>query len=323
MLTAFVHTNLIEHYGNSMILYYYCRAKDLGGRGKVVINRDEFLEDTGVGRSTFYRYLKDERLLRYADLVKGSEGGDYIIYYRSLKKLAADAMISDLGAITELEVKDLKLWRQFCTLAQALRLQEQSRFMAEMHASFRNQKCNFININELFDIAGECHDTSLPSNLWDGALITEWRIFFNTQCYTPFGGSLDGIAKQIGRTVRTVSRRLKEFPKIHQCITRPHYTNHYSFKFVDDADIQSEVRHFFKKKLPGFSKEYVFRSYTNLYLECIQLFRHNKLRQRVKSFVANALGEDLIWTSIQKTKKGYKHTPSYEATYFSSINEFS
>lgn len=321
MLTVFVHSQPLEHYGNSMILYYYCRAIDFKGVGKAVVHRNTFLEDTGVSRATFYRYLKDTRLFRHSELIEGSDG-DYLIYYNSLKKLCAEAGIRDLGAITELDVKDLKLWRQFSTLAQALKLQEQSRFMAEMHASFRNQKCNFIDIDKLFDIAGKCHDTCLPSNSWAGALITEWRIFYNTLNYTPYGASLEGIAKQIGRTTRTACRRLKDFPKIHQCITRPHYDNHYSFKFIDDSDVHSELRHFFKKKLKGFNNEYVFRSYTNLYLQCIDIFSHRKIRQRVKAYVCKSLGEPLTWTSIQKTKKGYKHIPTYNHTYYSTLTEF-
>jgi len=297
-----------------MCLYYYCRALDRKGVGKVVINRDAFLKDTGISRATFYRYLKDTRLFRHSELIQGSNG-DYLIYYNSLKKICAKAGIRDLGAIIELEPCQFKLWRQFLTLAQALELQQQSRFMAELHASFRQEKPNFINIDELFDISAECHKTSSPSNSWcggpnnpgqPGALITEWRVFFDTQQFTPFGGSLEGIAKRIGRTVRTACRRLKQFPKIHQCITRPHYQNHYSFKFIDDADIQSEIRHFFKKKTLGnFPKDTVFRSYTNLYLPCINTFHHRKIRQRVKSFVSKFLGEDLSWSSIRKSTKGF------------------
>lgn len=318
MLTVLVHSKPFEVLGNSMKLYYYCRALDNKGEGRVVINRYECLDNLRIAKATFYRYIKDSRLFRHTEFIEGSDG-DYIIYYKSIKAVCAEQGIRELGGITELDVKELSLWRQFCTLAQALDLQKQSRYMAQLHAKFRHESVNFFNEDELFEVAANCRESQQPSDTWVGALVNEWRIFFDTQEYTPYGASLDGIAKRIGRTSRTVGRRLKEFPKIHQCITRPEYTTHYSFKFIDEEDVQNNLLHYFQKSHPNFGDgSKIFRSYTNLYLRCIDTFSMRNLRKRVQYRTAIYEGEQVTWAELYRSKKP---DPSYKAIYHTKLTE--
>lgn len=75
-------------------LWYYCRALDMNGCGKIQISINEVRESLGVSKATLYRYLNNKDLFRSYRSRKGL----LTIYLVSLPKVCR-AIGTDLGAI--------------------------------------------------------------------------------------------------------------------------------------------------------------------------------------------------------------------------------
>ena len=201
MLTTFIHSHLVEKLGNSAKFYYYCRLIDSMGRGRVVIHRDDVCSQLGISRATFYRYISNPIIVSNYSFDK--ESSTYVVYYKSLTKVAIHYHIKQLGSITEVSLEELKCLKKISTLIEALGLQRQSEYCAKKTMDKKGYT-QILNVEEIFKELDTNRTRSYSSSVnRSGALVTTKSVYYPTNySAAPFGVSLDKIADCLNKSIR-------------------------------------------------------------------------------------------------------------------------
>lgn len=293
----------------SLKLWYLCRAYDTKGSGKVVIPTKEVLKELGCSRTTLWRYLSDERVVRSYKSIKG----ELIIYYVSLKKLCVDLDIRNIGAIGNVNtVKDIY---GNSILITALWLQGLSEHIAKSEnkpaaITKKNSKNKRLgnpeiktrykyhnNPTKYFDQEGN----ALTSHMCRGAMVSTSEknttgllgvvhVFENKNGITnfilssnvlPYGASYEGIAKALKITPKTIGTYLRQVPRI-RTILRPtdHYCSKARFLATEDVLGQNPTKGYYYDYKGRF-----FKYHTNIYYPSITLSSQAQLRKQVHRVV--------------------------------------
>jgi len=199
-----VHANLIDggnaatSNGHSAIaLYYYVRMMDVRGEGRATITIADAAEALKRSPVTIKRYIRQGVANKLFTGVVKRDSGTYTIYYRSLHKVAIELGLESLGAAFEVGIEDLPHLKLLATQAQAQSLQRASRFQRTREAKKGVQR------------AEEFLAPSFNSGGGKG------QILFYGLCTTyvsaeveTFGGSQQQVGEILGRSRRTINRRL-------------------------------------------------------------------------------------------------------------------
>lgn len=273
-LAVRVHSKIAYALGNKCKLYYLMRAIDTKGSGRVIFNIDEVLLVLGCSYNTLINYLNSNssQICRFYQ----RKNNQMVVYYQSLVRLARTLNIQDLGAVTELLVSDLKEWRKYCTLAEALKLQTQSYYVAKKEKT-AGQEC--LDLEGIFKKASR-NTTSRNAH---GVLVEELKLYYDSDKFAPCGGSQSTIASRIGLTTRTVRRHLKNVAKIRSYYTHANIEHEYNAERMNDClDNTHNSDLFFQATKSGFPPKTFFKAYTSLYVPILHSYNSKFLEYRLR-----------------------------------------
>lgn len=336
--TLTIHSGLFEALGNAGKFYYYLRYLDVNGSGYADVELYKTMNDLNLARATFYKYLKNKVFIRE---VVQTKPRTFRVFYASAVKLITnfimDEVIDDLGVALDVYLEELEDWRELITLGQAITLQTQSIHAALKSAKEKGKgKVPIISIPEIFEGKKQildfnekrknrknkrkknksASDSGLPSymNILNPSLILKKvydkqriLLYFDSNIYSPIGGSQDTIALRMGRSIRTIQRRLKNVDKVQQCFTNPNLTQEYKMEcFIEGEDWITYTKKYFEIALirnpdaPYDAKNELFQSYTNLYNpNQVDIKGVKYLRQKIRSrliWIKTNLPENFILT---------------------------
>lgn len=242
--TILVHSKIVDKGPAAVKLWYLCRAMDLNGAGKATLHIQDILRILGVSKTTLWRYYSDSSLFK--QVIR--RGELLTLYYRGIIPLCIDLGISHWGTTTEIRLEDLPNAKKLITLAEILSLQKKSRYLANKKASeqaAKKQK-NKKNIqftaaitDKKIDSIFNISDSKLESisEISTGIMKLEGATLLCNEKWRSFGGSQFSVADNLGRSVRTISRRLSDFPRVKVAVTNPTIAHEFNYhKFHDRED---------------------------------------------------------------------------------------
>jgi len=109
-------------------LWYLCRYLDPKGSGTAILDLNQISTILNISFASVRRRLKFGLELEFFRFFEPIDTKKYKVYYSSLQKVCLRHNITDLGAITEISLSELKHLKFKATEAEALRLQNQSRY---------------------------------------------------------------------------------------------------------------------------------------------------------------------------------------------------
>jgi DNA-binding transcriptional ArsR family regulator len=189
-------------------LWWYVRALDRHGSGRVMFTLDDAAEALQMSKPTVYRWFSECRKAGLLQLLKRS-GGVYVVAYQSVVKAAMQWGVSDLGSAGYIPMKLARSLRYLITDMQAEENQSKASYAAmKAQESFMNpQQIEDSLVRPIFEPTHSCFS-------WSGAkrmVGIEWvgkKTVFVRQDYALSGGSQGAIADYLGVTSQTISRRL-------------------------------------------------------------------------------------------------------------------
>lgn len=178
------------------IFWSFVRSLDPQGSGCASFRVADAAKSLYIPKSTIYRYIKNGLRLKIFRRVK-SINGIKTIYYSSVVNVCLAQGVKDLGAIVEVQVKDLKNSKAIATQAEVQKLQRASLYKAK-----KKDKRPLPTSDKLLS------QSSKTRGLLDNVVRSTHRFLFVTPDFLTYGGSQSTIAKKMGRDRRTINRRL-------------------------------------------------------------------------------------------------------------------
>jgi hypothetical protein len=268
-------------------LWYFFRAIDFQGCGDVEI--DLRIAALALDKSlyTIRRWLKFGLEMGFFRGCRRVGTKQYRIFYTSLKNICNRLNLADIGACTDIEVKDLKNAKFIATEATTKQLQEQSRFQASEGKRKNLKKC--IPSPEVLT----------TSDLCTGAILYKVGRFTYLKFYAhPHGASQKRISQNLSRHPSTIQRRLsdgyrqrhliKPIPKT-QLLASPKRTVIGCVPCPGDKTRTMAIHGIdkgFKQKIWKTSLGY-FRLCPNVYDISVELTSRRRLRSKIKRSVKN------------------------------------
>lgn len=268
------HSKIAYTLGNKCKLYYLMRAIDTKGTGRVIFSINEALKVLDCSYNTLINYLKSEspQICRYFKRVNNQ----MIVYYHSAINIARTAKLETFGAVTELLVSDLKEWRKYCILAEAIKLQTQSYYKTKKEKS-AGQEC--LDLQGIFKKASR-NTTSRNAH---GVLLEELKLYYDSDKIAPCGGSQNTIAQRTSLSTRTVRRHLKKVFKIRSYYTHANLKHEYIAEQMNDSlDNTHNSDLFFQATKIGFPPNTFFKAYTTLYKPILHMYSSSFLSYRLR-----------------------------------------
>lgn len=204
--------------------------------------------------------------------VRINQKGIVTVYYVGLFRVAELMGLTDLGAPTEVESWHLKSIRDLKRVAIAAHAE-----MVQSHSRYKAKNNAGGNAEQVYS-ADDLLNTLSQNPRGSRVLYRSSRRVFIGSDVIPHGASQDGIAKQTGRSRRTIVNRLKHCDRKQVCQVAP--DDEYSFfQFIDSQQIAalSMSRRYFV------SGDRLFKALTNVYdtgLELKSLKRSRGLYKR-------------------------------------------
>lgn len=237
-------------------LWHLLRAIDVEGRGAVSLTMEELVDAMKLSQQTIYRYLKSP-LFRTVPRSKDT----YTIYLKSLKKVKELLGIKDLTTMSYGKIEHIRNDRKKQTVAEILiaSLQCKSYHKARKESKGRN----IIPLDEVFN----------PSNSMKGVKVNDYQVYFNSDFYAPYGASQNTIAKLLGKTRKTISKRLENTEKKKQRFTyseiqrdyKKAEADLYAGGFITQAEIEAAFRNVNRFITSTKDNKTIFKKYCNLY----------------------------------------------------------
>lgn len=256
-------------------LWYYIRAMDLKGSGKVTLDLAQASEILDRSPQTIRRWTESGKRLNFFRSINRVGSDEFEIYYTSLAQVCLTHGITDLGAVAYVEVHELKNLKFKATEAEAQRLQDQSFYRARREHP--NRKILFP---EQF--------MSTSESATGVILRLGGRYVFLYAFAISYGGSQKKIAENLGRHESTVQRRLDH-------------------SYRDGHDVPRVDKRQVAKTEPGYSEEFqeayhthgdtncfrpswsyaglTYKPSCNIYALDIQLTSAKAQRERVRRFI--------------------------------------
>lgn len=179
------------------MLYEFVRGLDLQGRGCAHFNLDAIAATLHRSPSTIKRWLKwgkELGLFRHYE----SRQRQYTVYYTSLAKVCLEWGLPSWGTVAEVPVEELVHQKAIAAEAEMQRLQRASRYRAKQES-----RKNVLRIRQVLPSSQMSQRGALGQVLHQGS-----RLTFIDRHAVPFGVSQETIATQLGRSERTIQRRL-------------------------------------------------------------------------------------------------------------------
>jgi hypothetical protein len=211
--TAKGYSSLIDKTPSTARLYLILRAADTTGQGYIRINKQELIQKTGLSPSTVTRHLSDSK---FFPVVKRSRGGIIVVSYRALNKICAEYGIDNLGACTEYKIEWLANRSQ--AIAYSTEAEVQLGQMQAMHEQFSSGKGFAYGSNTVASSGTKKEHSKgykqstigqpLRRRKTGFKFIPRFRYFRIRPDQAAPGVSQKAIAKRLGRSERTIQRRL-------------------------------------------------------------------------------------------------------------------
>lgn len=278
-------------------VYYMCRALDLKGSGWATIDLQSAAKILQTSIYSIRRRLSWGLNLGLFREKLRQGVGEVKIFYCSLVKVAARLGLDDLGAITEIDLSQLRFIKFASTEAEALQLQKRSRWK-EAHRK-KGDRRRTINPEDL-----------TTSELGNGVMSKYGRVTILRRSVAAYGGSQRRVAWEQGRHPATVQRRLSDgYRKNHnldpiqktQLATTPNYEIlHQPANKPAIRKLQPGQRLI---KIPGLG---LFRLACNVYSIPDNLQSKRMLRAKVKRQIQRL-------TDAETFGNDWKLTPEYRA----------
>ncbi len=260
----------------SVILYYYLRMQDIKGSGWYDVSLDTVSKDLQISIYALRRWIKSGLKLKLFRAAIRYKVGVTRVWYSCVENVCIANNIADIGATTNVDISALDRLKYIATHAEALKIQNQSRYKEAKKA----KKCD--RARKTFEPA-----EVIRSELCVGPILfRRGRLIFLKRSHLPYGGSQKRIAWELGRHPSTVQRRLSNsYRQRHGLDPVPK---------VQLLAIAKTVERFLpgratpiRRILPGQSIVEVpglgkFRRCTNLYSEDLELVPARRLRSRLK-----------------------------------------
>lgn len=292
---------------SSIQLWYLCRGLDTCGSGTVILNLRETARLLKISCASVRRRLKLGIELEFFRFFEAINDGNYKIYYSSLENVCLRHNITDLGAITEISLGELKHLKFRATEAEALRLQNQSRYKEVKRNPKKDSQRRTIN-----------PETLTSSELGNGAILAKMgRLTLLKRSASPYGGSQKRIAWNMGRHPSTIQRRLSDgYRELHQL--DPILKTQLAAAPKIFEQFVSASRPPIRRVLPGQNIIFVpglgkFRICCNVYVIDLELKRNSSQRARIKRAFKRAEDRELV-------SNDWKLQPEYLA-YKASLRE--
>jgi len=226
---------------------------DADGSGKATMTFAQIEELLQVSRTTIWRYYSSDLFTRVI-----RRGEVLTLYYRGIVPVCLDYGIKHWGTSCEVNLEDLADLKTIATLADTLSLQSKSRFIAtkkrrsDICAELgrkRAPKGSFVPAISDSKIDALFNDSSQDmSEISPGIKKREHGTVFVGDAWTPFGASQATIANHLGKSYRTVSRRLKSAPKLKVAYSSGQTAHEFNFyKFQDEENWTTISNRFFIK----------------------------------------------------------------------------
>ncbi|MEB3214443.1 MAG: hypothetical protein VKL39_24055, partial [Leptolyngbyaceae bacterium] len=223
-----ISSRLADQMGALAQVYYLARwfdSIDAVGRAKAGSGKSEFTIDIAaaiLGRSpgTVRKNLYAAHRLGYFHSIIISRG-HVVIYYASEARIGGRMLLSELGAIARIDLAKLKDLKIVATEAHAEALQKSSEHKAKKACKQQDGGLprKFVDKETLLGPVGK---TGYKN--WRGRTNVIWRgnrfTFVNEQ-FALYGASQDSIGRSLGRSSRTIQRRLKDTQKTQLCQIQP------------------------------------------------------------------------------------------------------
>ncbi|MBD2076272.1 hypothetical protein H6F86_20795 [Phormidium sp. FACHB-592] len=257
-----------------MQLWFAVRAVDTLGRGCAEFDLRQMAASLGRGVSTVQRYLRDGLKLRLFRSVNGLGAGQYRVYYAGLHNVCRRMQISNFGAVVEVTVGDLRHMRFIAAEAQAQHLQKCSRFKAQQKHKRGLAKPGALLSPSHYSVGVR------------GKVLHHGRsATYVSEDFIPFGTKQSTIAKSLGRSDRTIRRRLSnDADAKHGRIQKglPKVVKRQLIQAVQDAvsdRVFVQAGGMFEDSRVFFSKGRYWKRLTNIYASpyrtlCMKASRH-------------------------------------------------
>lgn len=178
-------------------LWYLLRGLDEQGAGSATINLKEAAKILQISLPSLRRRIKSGLDLGlFGGVVKG-EIGEVRIYYKSLKSVCTALELADLGACWDADIADIPYLKFGATEAEAMKLQNQSQYIEGRRKKKRGFK-ELLSPEEMtsFELCNR------------QILFRRGRVTFLKRSANFYGSSQDRLARNAGRHISTVQRRL-------------------------------------------------------------------------------------------------------------------
>ena len=191
-------------------LWWYVRALDRHGSGRVVFTLDDAAEALQMSKPTVYRWFGECRKAGLLDRLAGGDGV-YVVSYLSIAKAAVMAGVSDLGACGFIPMAQARSLRYLITDMQA-----EAHQRASIYAALKaDNRFPLVSAAENDLVRPIFENPEHPYLPWSGAKRVagiKWvgkGTVFVDQRYLLHGSSQEKIAESLGvKTSKTISRRL-------------------------------------------------------------------------------------------------------------------
>ena len=248
--TTIVSSSLADSMGSLAKLYYLVRMLDQQGSGWVTLHPDYAAHVLGVQPSTIRKNISLAKLRGYFyNVIWNRDKRSFSIRYKSDVKIAQQIGLENLGALVRVALYELPLLKFVATEAHAELMQNASIYHAKQelkrlkrrgprkYANLRVQSIEDIFRLKLMTPTRQYPDKESRSALRDKVGVpvpqenpcaeqVEYRserYLFVRQNFRLIGASQEGIGKSLGRSSRTVQRRLsnsyrksRSLPKINK-----------------------------------------------------------------------------------------------------------
>jgi hypothetical protein len=191
-------------------LYYYSRANDFTGSGRVILSWSETKQILGCEYSTLYNWLREAK--KAGAIRSYKRNGDRLeVWLGSLSNICKTLQLDGWGTVATLPLEEvIKNCRQHATAIVTQELQEQSRYAA--YKSLDKSEKQSFNMPSAFDVIEAGRSASLKP--LRGAIKIPYLLHISTKTafvskgFIPFGTSQEAVASNLGISDRSVRRHL-------------------------------------------------------------------------------------------------------------------
>lgn len=291
-----ISVTLAESLPAAGLLWWYARLRDQDGSGKASFTIHGAAIDLGKSPKSIYAYLKtceELELFRSVSVRKGVVN----LYYKSVFKTMKMRGLNSFGVTYLAGLEELRQLKFANAEACAMHSQQNS-YLSMINERQKREKSKAVKVDSLEDVFKPFQNMGSGQTL----IYRSKRYAFMTEDFTLFGATLEYNAKSLGRTSRTIQRRLSKsyrkqrgiapVPKIQiaqrQSIRPNNWKEAAQYSYDAACLTTGEAQKELMKEGKAFSKTFnlsngqVFEAKNNLYNSRVSLFSKRQWREQLK-----------------------------------------